>query len=76
MINRLDNWSGIMNLSRMIAREMNKGSGQIKIKRVPASKRPTAASLRRLDREIAAQVSANEAMSNRSVLLASKTSLR
>lgn len=76
MINRLDDWSDIMNLSRMIAREMNKGTGQIKIKRVPANKKPTAASLRKLDREIAAQVSANEAMSNRSVLLASKTSLR
>ncbi len=65
-----------MNLRRMIAREMEKGNGQIEIVKVPANKRPTAASLKKLDREIAAQVSANEAMSNRSVLLASRTSLR
>lgn len=65
-----------MKISRMIAREMEKSNGKIRIVKVPESKRPTAASLKELDREIAAQVSANEAMSNRSVLLASKTALR
>ena len=64
-----------MNFSRMLRKEMQKGNGQIEIIKVPANKRPTAASLKKLDREISAQVSANEAMSNRSVLLASKTAL-
>jgi hypothetical protein len=64
-----------MKLSRMIANEMNKSNGQVTIVRVPDDKRPTTMSLKKLDREIAAQVSANEAMSNRSVLYASRTSL-
>lgn len=55
---------------------MNKSAGQVKIVKVPASKRPSVASLKKLDHEIAAQVSANEAMSNRSMLYASKTPLK
>ena len=55
---------------------MNNSAGHVKIVKVPDSKRPTAASLRKLDREIAAQVSENEAMSTRSVLYASKMSVR
>ena len=54
----------------MISKQMNKSAGQVKIVKVPASKRPTVESLKKLDREIAAQVSANKAMSNRSMLYA------
>lgn len=70
--------TGVINMrvSRMIVREMKKDNTQIKIVKVPASKRPKAADLRKLDREIAAQVNANEAMSSRSVLYASRTSIR
>lgn len=59
-----------MKISRMISKQMNKSAGQVKIVKVPASKRPTAVSLKKLDREIAAQVNANKAMSNRSMLYA------
>lgn len=65
-----------MNISRMISKQMNKSAGQVKIVKVPVSKRPSVESLKKLDREIAAQVSANEAMSNRSMLYASKTPLK
>ena len=65
-----------MNLSRMIAREINKDGSATQIVKVPANKRPKAADLKTLDREIAAQVNANEAMSNRSLVYASKTSIR
>lgn len=65
-----------MRISKIIVREMNNSAGHVKIVKVPDSKRPTAASLRKLDREIAAQVSENEAMSTRSVLYASKMSVR
>ena len=60
----------------MIEREMRRSGGCVKIVDVPASMRPTKASLKKLDREIAAQVRANEAMSTRSIMSASKASLK
>lgn len=33
-----------MNISRMISKQMNKSAGQVKIVKVPASKRPSVAS--------------------------------
>lgn len=65
-----------MKINRMISKQMSKSAGQVKIVKVPAIKRPTAASLKKLDREIAAQVNANKAMSNRSMLYASNTPLK
>lgn len=65
-----------MKINRMISKQMSKSAGQVKIVKVPASKRPTAASLKKLDREIAAQVSANNAMSNRSMLYAFNTPMK
>lgn len=44
------------------------------IQRVPRNKQPTANTLRRIEREIASQISANEAMSSRSMNYASKLS--
>ena len=73
---RLNDREDTMNISRMIEKEMDKSGGRVRIVKVPASKRPTAESLKKLDREIAAQVSANEAMSNRSMLYASKMPLK
>lgn len=55
---------------------MSNSGGRVRIVKVPDSKRPTVTSLRKLDREIAAQVSENEAMSTRSVLYASKMAVR
>ena len=49
-------------ISRMIRRAFE-GSDTIKIVKVPPEKRPTAESLRKLDREIKAQLNANEAIS-------------
>lgn len=65
-----------MMINRMILAQMNKSNGQVKIVKVPASKRLSAKSLKKLDSEIAAHVSANEAMSNRSMVYASKLSLK
>ena len=64
-----------MKTSSMIEREMRR-SGGVKIISVPASMRPTKASLKKLDREISAQVRANEAMSTRSILYSSQSSLK
>ncbi|MCD8015751.1 MAG: hypothetical protein LUG99_21825 [Lachnospiraceae bacterium] len=55
---------------------MKKSGGHVKMVSVPKNKRPTAVSIKKLDREIAVQVSANRAMSNRSMLYASKTPLK
>lgn len=63
----------IMKMSRVIAKEMQKSGGRVRVVKVPASKRPTASALTKLEREIASQVSANEAMSNRSMLYASRS---
>lgn len=65
-----------MKINRMIEKQMSKSKGQVRIVKIPADEKPTAESLKKLDREIAAQVSANEAMSNRSMLYASKMPLK
>lgn len=65
-----------MKINRMIKNEMNKSGGRVRIVQVPMEKRPTGESVKRIDREIAAQVSANEAMSNRSMLYASRMPLK
>lgn len=65
-----------MKINRMIEKQMSKSNGQVRIVKIPASEKPTAESLKKLDREIAAQISANEAMSNRSMLFASKMPLK
>ena len=60
-----------MRISKVIEKEMQKSGGRVRVVKVPVSKRPTASALETLEREIASQVSANEAMSNRSMLYAS-----
>lgn len=65
-----------MKVSSMIEREMSRSGGRVKIVEVPASMRPTKASLKKLDREISVQVRSNEAMSTRSFLYASQSSLK
>lgn len=63
-----------MNISDIIKNEMNKSDGRVKVVKVPADRKPTAESLRKLEREISAQISANEAMRNRSMQNASRLS--
>lgn len=65
-----------MKISRVIEKEMQKSGGSVNIVKVPASKRPTASALKKLESEIASQVGANEAMSNRSMLYASRGVLK
>ena len=65
-----------MKTSSMIEREMRRSGGRVKIISVPSIMRPTKASLKKLDREISAQVRANEAMSTRSILYSSQSSLK
>ena len=65
-----------MKTSSMIEREMRRSGGRGKIISGPACMRPTKASLKKLDREISAQVRANEAMSTRSILYSSQSSLK
>ena len=78
IINRLNDREVIviMRLSRVIEREMEKSGGRVRVVKVPARKKPTASALTKLEREIASQVSANEAMSNRSMLYASRGVLK
>lgn len=55
---------------------MSKSNGEAEFLKVPANRRPTAASLRKLEREISSQISANDAMRSRSMQRASKMSSR
>lgn len=59
-------------VNRMIRRAAEESNGKIRIVRVPPEKRPTAKSLKNLDREINARLDANDAMSHRSYINASK----
>ena len=66
----------IVKLSVMLANEVKRSKGGMVIKEVPYSKQPTQKALRRIEREIAAEISANEAMSSRSMHYASKMSIK
>lgn len=56
-----------MSIRDVLAREMGKGNGTVRLVKVPRSKRPTAESLRELEDEISSHISANEAMRCRSM---------
>lgn len=64
----------MMKLSTILAKEAERSRGGMVIETVPQSKQPAASTLRRIEREIAAQISANEAMSSRSMNYASRLS--
>lgn len=63
-----------MSISRILGKEMSRSGGSARLVKVPADRRPTAETLKKLEREISAQVSANEAMRSRSVQNASRLS--
>ena len=58
--------------SRMLKKLAERSNGEIRIVKIPPEERPTAASLKKLDREIQAQIDANRAMEHRSYINASK----
>lgn len=61
-----------MDLKNVLMKEMAKSGGKARLVKAPANKRPTAESLRKLDREISSQIEANEAMRERSMERAAK----
>ena len=63
-----------MSISKILSRAMDKSGGSARLVKVPANRRPTAETLKKLEREISAQVIANEAMRSRSMQNASKMS--
>ena len=63
-----------MSISKILSKEMKESGGRARLVKVPADRRPTFETLKKLDREISAQVSANEAMRSRSMQNASKMS--
>lgn len=56
-----------MSISRILTKEMEKSGGAARVVKVPVDRRPTAESLRRLEREIFAQINANEVMRSKSM---------
>lgn len=63
-----------MKISRILSREMGKSGGSVRVVKVPKERRPTEESLRILERQISAQLDANEAMRNRSMRKAAQKS--
>lgn len=61
-----------MNTNKMLKKLAERSNGKIRIVKIPPEKRPTAESLKKLDREIKAQIDANRAMEHRSYINASK----
>lgn len=51
----------------LLNKEFKRSGSSAKISPLPKAKRPTAESLKTLDREISSQISANDAMRNRSM---------
>lgn len=65
-----------MDLFNVLTKEMEKSGGKARVVNVPENRRPTAESLRKLEREIASQINANEVMRSRSMQRASEMSRR
>lgn len=59
-------------ISKVLHRIAEESNGKMRIVKVPPERRPTAESLEKLDREIQAQLDANEAMRHRSYINAIK----
>ena len=64
-----------MSVSEILAKEMEKSGGRVRMVKVPANRRPTAESLQKLEREISAQINANEVMRNKSLYKAAQMTL-
>lgn len=66
----------ILSISRILANEMKKSGGTARVVTVPTSRRPTAESLCNLEREVSAQINANEVMRSKSMHKAAQVSGR
>ena len=64
-----------MSIRDIIALEMEKSGGEARLVTVPRELRPTAESLQKMEREISAQISANEVMRSRSMQHAMRKSM-
>lgn len=65
-----------MNWNDIMARELERAETGTKMTKVPDSRRASDASLLRLERDIAAQINENEAMSTRSKSYAASMAIR
>lgn len=65
-----------MKLRELLATEVKRSDGEMTIESVADDGLPSAKTSERIEREIAAQISANEAMSSRSMQYASSQSVR
>lgn len=65
-----------MRLSTVLEDEVTDSNGSLTIKRVPLDCQPTRRTIVALEHEISAHISANENMTTRSMLAASKRSMR
>lgn len=63
-----------MNFTSILKNEMKRSGGSVRVVKVAAERRPSAEALKKLDRQINAQLSANEAMRTRSAERASRLS--
>ena len=58
-------------INMVLHRIAEESNGKMRIVKVPPERRPTAESLKKLDREIKAEINANRAMEHRSYINAS-----
>lgn len=63
-----------MNFTSILKNEMKRSGGSVRVVKVAAERRPSADALKKLDRQITSQLSANEAMRTRSAERASRLS--
>lgn len=63
-----------MNMSKVLKGALERNGGGAELVRVPNDRRPTAEGLRKLEREISAQITANEVMRSKSMQRASRLS--
>lgn len=61
-----------MNTLLVLIKAMNRSNGAARVVKVPDERIPDYQQLKKLETEISAQITANEAMRNRSILNASK----
>lgn len=61
-----------MNTLLVLTKAMNRSNGAARVVNVPDERIPDYQQLKKLETEISAQITANEAMRNRSILNASK----
>ncbi len=64
-----------MSVRKAIQAEMKRSNGKVQVMKIDSKRLPSKKGLLKLDRQISAQISANEAMRNRSMARISKASI-